>query len=271
MREQLVLASLSLFLTTLALTAALPLCNGGGLRPHLPLRHAAVLCGPTAEGAALAALSVLEQQRSTGAPLDMLLQRHVHASRIQQDERALIRSHLEHVVRCQGRLDSRLQSAGVAPTPRSRLIASTKLCAGQVTPALPLTTAEVAWLDGMEAPLEGPAMDLASRLECPGWALPRFQATFDKNSTVERELRALQCAAPLDLRVNTLKASRGEALAAIRAAGLGAEPTPYSPVGIRLEASAMALGQIPGLLEGTVDPQDEGSQLVALLLCAQPG
>ena len=33
----------------------------------------------------------------------------------------------------------------------------------------------------------------------------------------------------------------------------------------------MALGGIPGLREGRVDIQDEGSQLVALLLGAQPG
>ena len=33
----------------------------------------------------------------------------------------------------------------------------------------------------------------------------------------------------------------------------------------------VALGRLPGLLDGAVDPQDEGSQLVAMMVGAQPG
>jgi len=111
---------------------------------------------------------------------------------------------------------------------------------------------------------------------------------------VGAELRALSEAAPLDLRVNLLKGTRQEALAALRAAGFAAAPTPYSPIGIRLaqRSGTIELGQLPGLLEvrarvrvranpnpnpnpspdqGRVEPQDEGSQLIALLLGAQPG
>ena len=118
---------------------------------------------------------------------------------------------------------------------------------------------------------------------------------------VGAELRALSEAAPLDLRVNLLKGTRQEALAALRAAGFAAAPTPYSPVGIRLaqRSGTIELGQLPGLLEvrarvrvgvrvrvrvrvrapnpnanpnqGRVEPQDEGSQLIALLLGARPG
>ena len=68
---------------------------------------------------------------------------------------------------------------------------------------------------------------------------------------VGAELRALSEAAPLDLRVNLLKGTRQEALAALRAAGFAAAPTPYSPIGIRLaqQSGTIELGQLPGLLE----------------------
>jgi len=53
---------------------------------------------------------------------------------------------------------------------------------------------------------------------------------------------------------------------------LAAKATPLSPLGtIRLDKKRVPFGTIPGLLEGIVEPQDEGSQLVAALLDAQPG
>jgi len=71
--------------------------------------------------------------------------------------------------------------------------------------------------------------------------------------------------------VNTLKCERRkDALRAIRSAGFDARSTPWSPLGIRLEERT-ALGKIPGLLYGIVEPMDEGSQLVASLVAAQPG
>lgn len=70
--------------------------------------------------------------------------------------------------------------------------------------------------------------------------------------------------------MNTLKTSRPAALSAIRAAGIDASPTPFSPHGIRL-ARRVPLETIVGLREGAVDIQDEGSQLLALLVGARPG
>jgi 16S rRNA (cytosine967-C5)-methyltransferase len=79
--------------------------------------------------------------------------------------------------------------------------------------------------------------------------------------------------APLDLRVNTLKAKREKALASL--AHLGARATPWSPIGLRIELSADARN--PGVhaeedfIKGAVEVQDEGSQLAALLSAAKPG
>ena len=84
------------------------------------------------------------------------------------------------------------------------------------------------------------------------------------------ELQALNRPAPVDLRVNGLKGSREDALAALAAAGIDAEPTPTSPLGIRL-AGRSALPQLAAYRDGLIEVQDEGSQIVALMTDARPG
>lgn len=76
--------------------------------------------------------------------------------------------------------------------------------------------------------------------------------------------------APLDLRVNTLKKKRDAALADLRAAGLLAEPSAHSPLGIRLQGKPN-LSKLPAFSTGEVEVQDEGSQLLALLLAPKRG
>src|ERR1700730_12659173 len=87
------------------------------------------------------------------------------------------------------------------------------------------------------------------------------------------EATAMASRAPLDLRVNTLKAKREKMLPSL--AHLGAQPTPWSPLGLRIELGADALN--PGIhaeqdfIKGAIEVQDEGSQLAALLSAAKPG
>ena len=76
--------------------------------------------------------------------------------------------------------------------------------------------------------------------------------------------------APLDLRVNTLKTKREDAQAELLAAGIVATPTPYSPWGLRIHGKP-ALNKMPLFTSGGVEVQDEGSQLLALLLDAKRG
>ncbi len=76
--------------------------------------------------------------------------------------------------------------------------------------------------------------------------------------------------APLDLRVNEVKAKRDEVSAALAEAGLTAEPTPYSPIGLRLQGKP-ALQKLPLFVGGHVEVQDEGSQLLALMTGAKRG
>ena len=87
------------------------------------------------------------------------------------------------------------------------------------------------------------------------------------------EATAMASRAPLDLRVNSLKAKRDKVLGSI--AHLGAHPTPWSPIGLRIELGADARN--PGIhaeedfIKGAIEVQDEGSQLAALLSAAKPG
>jgi len=76
--------------------------------------------------------------------------------------------------------------------------------------------------------------------------------------------------APLDLRANLLKAKREEVQATLKAAGIDAEPTPYSPWGLRVPGKP-ALNKLEVFTSGAVEVQDEGSQLLALLLEAKRG
>ena len=69
-------------------------------------------------------------------------------------------------------------------------------------------------------------------------------------------MAALMEEAPVDLRVNALKASRRHVMAQLAARGIGAAPVPFAPHGLRLDSRAN-LRQTPLLREGFVEPQDE--------------
>jgi 16S rRNA (cytosine967-C5)-methyltransferase len=109
------------------------------------------------------------------------------------------------------------------------------------------------------------SMPDAVRLEMPDWLLPLLSTRFGA-----AELTALLEPAPLDLRVNLLKATREEAAAALAAEGLEATPTPFSPWGLRIEGRRQVTTG-PAFRAGLIEIQDEGSQLVAALTGARPG
>jgi len=77
--------------------------------------------------------------------------------------------------------------------------------------------------------------------------------------------RALNTPAPLDLRVNTLKAEREGVMTRLAADGIAAAPCPYSPLGLRLKTKPY-LAKHPAYLDGSIEVQDEGSQLLGFLL-----
>lgn len=112
------------------------------------------------------------------------------------------------------------------------------------------------------------AQPLYVRCNIPSWLEDPFRVAL--GGALEHELAALSEEAPVDLRVNSLKASRRQVMAQLAASGVAAEPTPFSALGLRLGAR-VNLGETPVLREGLAEPQDEASQVAALLLEARPG
>jgi 16S rRNA (cytosine967-C5)-methyltransferase len=82
--------------------------------------------------------------------------------------------------------------------------------------------------------------------------------------------RGLNQPAPLDLRVNAVKAERAEVLAKLERDGIPATACPYAPEGIRL-AGKPSLAKHPLFLAGVFEVQDEGSQLLGHLLAPKRG
>jgi 16S rRNA (cytosine967-C5)-methyltransferase len=138
---------------------------------------------------------------------------------------------------------------------------------GQYAPPrlAPAAAARLRSLEG--ATLLHPEMPDATRLELPEWLLPRLQARF--GAALTHEMQAAEREATLDLRVNLLKATREEALAALRAEGLDVVPTKFSPWGLRIKGRRPVTSG-PAFRAGLVEIQDEGSQLLAALVNAGP-
>ena len=111
---------------------------------------------------------------------------------------------------------------------------------------------------------------LNTAAELPQWLIDTMRADGFDDDAVLAFGRSVVQGAPLDVRVNTLKGRRDKILAALQAEGLACSPTPYSPWGIRF-ADKPALNKHPLFLDGTLEVQDEGSQLLALLTGVKRG
>ena len=123
------------------------------------------------------------------------------------------------------------------------------------------------WLADLKGRKEDAA--LAVRCDFPDWLLAKLQLQYGEPELIELA-QGLQQVAPLDLRVNPVKAERDAVLTRLAADGIAAQATPYSPVGIRVEGKP-ALNRHALYLEGAIEVQDEGSQLLCYLLAPRRG
>lgn len=107
------------------------------------------------------------------------------------------------------------------------------------------------------------------RANMPEWLYEKLVAQFGEQET-DVLADALNKPAPLDLRVNALKADREKVIAELAQAPIAAEPTPYSPLGLRV-LKKPALQNLPLFKEGAIEVQDEGSQVLSQILGARRG
>ena len=248
--------------------------------PRVPLRSShRVAVTPSLRLQAI--LALLQEVESVARPADAIVSAWFRDRRsLGGGDRGLIVTGLLSILRHQARLGWWLRTHDRPATPRNRLLAwlvlvenrspdqvRTQFNGARDVPAL--TDRErwlVAKLHG--SPIDDPAMPEQVRLECPDWAAAPLRERF--GDLFAREMAACLDPAPLDLRVNPVKANREAMLQALQALGHAAEPTRLAPYGIRVRQRP-SLANLPMLKSGAVEIQDEGSQLVALLVGARPG
>ena len=105
---------------------------------------------------------------------------------------------------------------------------------------------------------------LSIQAELPDWIIGKMRQSYTDEEILVIG-RAMQQAAPLDIRVNTLLTKREEVLQQLHEQTIEAAATPYSPVGIRLKEK-IPLNKDALFTTGKVEVQDEGSQLLGFLL-----
>jgi len=122
---------------------------------------------------------------------------------------------------------------------------------------------EEEWLRTLKENARTPQPD-AVAADVPDWLWQRLAEVFDETERAALT-RAWQAPAPFDLRVNPIKATRDDALAALAASGIDASATPYAPLGIRVAGRPSLVGHA-WLKDGRLEVQDEGSQLIGHLV-----
>ncbi|HXC27704.1 MAG TPA: RsmB/NOP family class I SAM-dependent RNA methyltransferase [Stellaceae bacterium] len=232
-----------------------------------------------------AAIDILEALAAGTRPADDVAADYFRRRRyIGSKDRAQVSRHVYSVLRHRATLDWWVDRAGkgdIRIAPRSRIMAALAIAEGEpeteivasfdggkFRPAA-LAPAEEQLVHGLAGrSLRHPAMPRAVANDVPDWLLRYLEAVY--GGQLEEEMAGLNAAAPVDLRVNLIKTDRAGAIGSLAAEGIRAEPTPWSPTGLRL-AERVPLSGLAAFKDGLIEVQDEGSQLAALLLGAKPG
>ena len=130
-----------------------------------------------------------------------------------------------------------------------------------------LTDQEKNWLDQCEKVQPDDLME-RHRHNLPEWLVQPLKDQLGEEFWPL--VGSLNLGAGLDLRVNDFKAMRADVQKELAKAGIKAVPTPFSPWGLRI-AGKPALNKNEAFLKGEFEVQDEGSQLLAMLLDAKRG
>jgi 16S rRNA (cytosine967-C5)-methyltransferase len=130
-----------------------------------------------------------------------------------------------------------------------------------------LTDQERAWLEQCQQ-IQGSDLLERHRHNLPEWLVTPLKETL--GAEFWPLVQSLDQMAPLDLRVNALNDKRPEVQKELKASGIETTPTPYSPWGLRVKGKP-SLAKAEAFVRGAVEVQDEGSQLLALLLDAKRG
>ncbi|MGO4378365.1 RsmB/NOP family class I SAM-dependent RNA methyltransferase [Pseudoduganella sp. RAF19] len=131
-----------------------------------------------------------------------------------------------------------------------------------------LSTDEAEWLK-RQLEIDRSLLHKSMRANMPKWLFDKLVAQYGEEETLVLA-DALNTPAPLDLRVNAMKASREDVIAELAQAPIAADPTPFAPLGVRVHKKP-ALQNLPLFKSGAIEVQDEGSQVLAQILGAKRG
>jgi len=218
---------------------------------------------PLLEACIQAFEAVLPLERPADAALSAFFRAN---SNIGQRDRATIADSVYAALRHRRRLASLV----AMPSPRRLALAVWTVLLGanlrEVEPCLRGDEAE--WISSVKE-MAGAAQPFEVECELPDWVIERLRSRFDDDALLALAKGLLQ-SAPLDLRVNPLKMPREVVIERLEADGLHASATPYSKLGVRLEGRP-AINRHPLFLDGSVEIQDEGSQIVCQLVSPKRG
>ncbi|GGY12076.1 methyltransferase [Massilia dura] len=131
-----------------------------------------------------------------------------------------------------------------------------------------LTEEETEWLTRMRD-IDRSLLHKSLRTNMPKWLWEKLAEQYGEEEALQLA-DALNRPAPLDLRVNALKADRDKVMAQLAEAPIAATPTPFAPLGLRILRKPQ-LQNLPLFKEGAIEVQDEGSQILAQILGARRG
>jgi len=228
------------------------------------------------------AYEMLNELGETGRPMDAIISstfRHLEDALERRDRRDL-ENRVRSVLLNYRKLLWWLKKVKTQPNMRIMLLADMvlneksdipqleKLCNGAHNRMDMLRKEEIAGLKRLIGQdITHPDMKDAVKCECPQWAEKGLRSVF--GDKFEEELNALSQKPTPDFRVNTLHASREEVKESLALQGFKTQETPYSPIGLRqAEAGGPILSETEAFRQGWLEVQDEGSQLVSLLVGA---
>jgi 16S rRNA (cytosine967-C5)-methyltransferase len=131
-----------------------------------------------------------------------------------------------------------------------------------------LTEEETEWLARITQ-IDRNLMQPLMRANMPKWLFDKLVAQYGEAEAMALS-EALNAPAPLDLRVNSLKATRDEVVATLAEAPIAAVPMPYAALGLRV-IKKPSLQNLPLFQSGAIEVQDEGSQILSQIVGARRG
>jgi len=131
-----------------------------------------------------------------------------------------------------------------------------------------LTEDEVSWVERILL-IDRKLMHKSSRSNMPKWLFDKLVEQMGEEETLALA-DGMNSPAPLDLRVNAIKATRDEVAAKLAEAPIRSTPTPFAPLGLRV-LQKPALQNLPLFKDGHIEVQDEGSQILSAIVGAKRG